>query len=145
MLKGTDTETRKQRHDESQEDFTPEWISERMYNMLGMDESDFTKTIVDPSCGIGNLIDVVVKHRLPHCKSFGDIIRCMETVYGIEYYQDNIDELEERFIGTLKEFADENGIGYEQSDIDKLSEILSRNFNQGDTMEQNGGKIKALF
>ena len=122
MLEKDKTEERKARHHITQEDFTPECV----VNMLLPEDmnhplyTDFTKTFLDPCCGTGNIIIVLLRRRLDHCKNGNDIVSAVKTIYGTELMQDNVDELKSRVIMTIKESEI-------QCDMDKINSILNSN------------------
>ena len=64
MLNQDKTEIRKARHHMTQEDFTPPGIVEQMCSYFSEDlYKDFSKTVCDPCCGIGNILCFVIEKR----------------------------------------------------------------------------------
>ena len=102
MLKENVNDKRKERHSITQEDFTPENVCAIMFNRTEELYRDFTKTILDPCCGIGNLLLFVLKHRLKYCNTEDDLYASVKTLYGTELMEDNVIECKERFIKLLK-------------------------------------------
>ena len=97
MLNQDKTEIRKARHHMTQEDFTPPGIVEQMCSYFSEDlYKDFSKTVCDPCCGIGNILCFVIEKRLQYCKSQEDKVKAISTIYGVELMQDNVDECKER-------------------------------------------------
>ena len=90
------------RHSISAEDFTPDEIVEKMFSLV--DDKiykDFSKTYLDPCAGIGNMLVYLYKKRINECKTLDDSIKALETIYGIELMQDNIDECKKRLYNIL--------------------------------------------
>lgn len=130
MLKKDITQERKERHHITQEDFTPDCIVEQMYSYFP-DEvySDFSKTVLDPAAGTGNLLIYVIKKRLENCKSSKDITDAVSTVYGTELMEDNTEECKERILDTISDFCDSSGIEFNENEI---QDILNHNIVQTD-------------
>lgn len=101
MLKDDITDKRKERHHKTQEDFTPVEICKILFE--GQDElfSNFKKTFCDPCCGNGNIIRYLLRERLNNCKKSTDVYRALETIYGTELMQDNVQECKERILDLL--------------------------------------------
>ena len=65
MLEKDIHDKRKARHHITQEDFTPDSIVDMMLKKLPKDTfSNFNKTVLDNSCGIGNFLVEILKRRL---------------------------------------------------------------------------------
>lgn len=93
MLKETITDKRKERHSVTQEDFTPENVVESLFNNIPETVfTDFTKTVLDPACGSGNILNYVLTQRLQHTNTPEQAIDALSTLYGVELMQDNVDE-----------------------------------------------------
>ena len=104
MLQENISTKRKERHKQTQEDFTPDNILNVMFE--GMDEelySDFSKTFCDPCMGNGNIYLYVLKKRLNYCKSSNDVNNALSTLYGVELMEDNVQETKERIFKLLDE------------------------------------------
>jgi len=86
-------EKRKDRHKITQEDFTPDSVVESLLDSLP--ENTYTnidKTVLDNSCGIGNLLVGVLKRKLEYCNSIDDGKRALKSIYGVELMADNVEE-----------------------------------------------------
>ena len=102
MLESDATDIRVERHQVTQEDFTPESVVNDMLACLPDDTfTDFSKTILDPSCGIGNFLVEVLRRRLEHCKNQDDAIRAMKSIYGVELMADNVEDCRQRLYDTV--------------------------------------------
>ena len=106
MLDQDKNDKRKERHHITQEDFTPDSIVDMMLKKLQKDTfSNFDKTVLDNSCGIGNFLVEILKRRLKKCKTPDDAIRAMKSIYGVELMADNVEECRQRLYNTiLKKF-----------------------------------------
>ena len=130
MLKEDITQIRKERHHITQEDFTPDYVVEEMYKMLNDDAiyNDFSKTILDPCSGIGNLLIYAFKKRLNHCNTEDDVYAALSTIYGTELMADNVEECYDKFLSVINDIdivCDNNKILY----------ILKRNIVCTDTFK----------
>lgn len=109
MLKENITDIRKERHKKTQEDFTPDSV----LRILCPEDNDplyfdFSKTLVDPCMGNGNIILYVYKKRLENTKIQKDVELALSTLYGVELMQDNVDEFYDRLKELLQEkYTDE--------------------------------------
>ena len=84
--------------DENWEDFTPVEICKILFE--GQDElfSNFKKTFCDPCCGTGNIIRYLLRERLNNCKKPIDVYKALETIYGTELMEDNIEECRQKML-----------------------------------------------
>ena len=65
MLEQDKNEKRVERHIISQEDFTPPVVLKMLLEQIdAKDYNGLTKKIIDPSCGSGNILVEVLKHKL---------------------------------------------------------------------------------
>lgn len=110
----TKEQIRKERHHITQEDFTPSSIVEEMFSSLP-DElfTNFSKTFLDPCCGIGNILIYVLKQRLSHCHSPEDVEESLSSLYGTELMEDNVEECKENILEVL----DNSGIPYNKGNV----------------------------
>jgi type I restriction-modification system DNA methylase subunit len=133
MLEQDITEVRKERHQITQEDFTPEEVVDIMYQDCPEEMfSDFSKTILDPCSGIGNLLLYAIKRRLEYCKTNEDVYAAISTIYGTELMEDNVDECKKNILFTLLSITSKKGINLDES---KVIEILNNNFQATDTFK----------
>lgn len=131
MLEQDITEKRKSRHAVTLEDFTPECVVSMLYdgftdNIL---YTDFSKTILDPCCGIGNILLYAIKQRLKYCKSSDDIYNALSTIYGTELMEDNVEECRQNIISVIKD-----NIEFEFDEV-RVQAILERNIVCTDTFK----------
>lgn len=102
MLKESVCDKRKERHAVTQEDFTPRKVCKAMFRNAKELFTDFSKTMLDPCCGIGNLLLYVLEYRLEYCKTSEDIYKAISTLYGTELMEDNVEECKENIVHLLK-------------------------------------------
>ena len=102
MLEDDRTDIREERHHITQEDFTPQSVVDDMLLKLPEETfTDFSKTVIDPSCGIGNFLVAILERRLGHCESQDDAIKAMRTLYGVELMADNVEECRNRLYDMI--------------------------------------------
>ena len=102
MLKEDKNEKRLERHSTTQEDFTPPAIVEDMLAKLPQEAfTDFSKTMLDNSCGIGNFLVRILEKRLDYCKDVDDAISAIKTLYGVELMADNVEECRQRLYDLI--------------------------------------------
>lgn len=119
------TEERKSRKKKTQEIFTPYCIVKKlMDNISKEDWQDPTKTFLDPAMGNGNIILGILYRRIVE---YGiDWRTALETCYGVELMQDNVDETYERIFDLL----DKMNIDYDKDEALKimLSNLICHDF-----------------
>lgn len=112
MLKNDKTHIRLERHEITQEDFTPVHIVEDMISRLTDDVFLIpSKTVLDNSCGIGNFLVEILNRKLSNCKTLDDAKSAVRSIYGVELMADNVEECRNRLYETfIKHFPnlDEN-------------------------------------
>lgn len=102
MLDTDRTDIREERHHITQEDFTPQTVVNDMLARFPEEAfTDFSKTILDPSCGIGNFLVAILERRLEHCNDIDDAISSMKTLYGVELMADNVEECRNRLYNVV--------------------------------------------
>lgn len=142
MLEQDKTEIRKERHKITQEDFTPEEIVDIMYQQFP-DElyTDFSKTIIDPCSGIGNLLLYVIKKRLQYCNTNDDVYNAISTIYGTELMADNVEESKKNILFTILTNTSKKGLNLDESVI---LNILDKNIVCTDTFKWNYEEWKPM-
>ena len=107
--------------------FTPYSIVKRMADKISDEDwQNPSKTFLDPCCGNGNLIIAILYRRIVEHSI--DWRTALETLYGVELMQDNVDETKERIIDLF----DKLNIEY---DKDVAYEIMNRNLVCSDFFE----------
>lgn len=114
MLKENTTDIRKERHELTQEDFTPKHILELFASDFFSDDfKDKDKKFVDNSCGNGNMLIFVISNKLDNGLSY---IETLNTIYGIDLMEDNINECHYR----IKQLLIDRNISFDESEVDKI-------------------------
>ena len=110
MLKDDINEKRKARHQKTQEDFTPVEICKILFE--GQDElfSNLKKTFCDPCCGTGNIIRYLLRERLNNCKKPIDVYKALETIYGTELMEDNVEECRQKVLYDCMKWSSEHNV-----------------------------------
>ena len=110
----------------TQEFFSPYSIVKRMAdNIPDEDWQDPSKTFLEPALGNGQFVIYIIWNRIQHGV---DWKTALETCYGVELMQDNVDETKERIIDLLNKL----NIEY---DKDVAYEIMNRNLVCSDCFE----------
>lgn len=133
MLEQDITEVRKERHQITQEDFTPEEIVEILYQEMSEDlYSDFSKTIIDPCSGTGNILMYAIRRRLEYCQTNEDVYAAISTIYGTELMEDNVEECKKNILFNLLTITSKKKLNLDES---KVLEILNHNIVATDTFK----------
>ena len=117
--------------------FTPVKVVKKMCNLIPIETwQDITKTFLEPACGNGNFLVEILTRKLKYCKNDNDKIIALQSIYGIDILQDNIEASKKRLKKKLK-----NIIGVDALYID---EILNKNIQVGDSLkgkDKNGDDL----
>ena len=121
MLKETITDKRKERHSVTQEDFTPDGVVNDLLSRIPEEAyTDFSKTILDPACGTGNILNNVLLRRLENTETPDQAIDALSTLYGVELMQDNVDEHKDIIRTMLTD-------RYPDIDMNAVDQVLAHN------------------
>jgi hypothetical protein len=125
------TDTRKSRRkgtNSTQEFFTPWTIVKKMCDKIPQsDWSNPEKTFLEPSLGNGNFVLAIIYYRL---NAGIDWKTALETLYGVELMEDNVEECRERVLALL----DAMDIDY---DREEALSIMQRNIVCSDFFKWN--------
>jgi hypothetical protein len=125
------TDTRKSRRkgtNSTQEFFTPWTIVKKMCDKIPQsDWSNTEKTFLEPSLGNGNFVLAIIYYRL---NAGIDWKTALETLYGVELMEDNVEECRERVLALL----DAMDIDY---DREEALSIMQRNIVCSDFFKWN--------
>lgn len=98
--------------------FTPYSIVKRMGDKIpDEDWANPDKTFLEPSFGNGQFVCYIVWNRIEHGVSWE---RVLDTLYGVELMQDNVDETKGRVIDLLKQMS----VDFDEA---KARETMDRN------------------
>lgn len=98
---------RLERHSVTQEDFTPTDVIGGMISGLPENFTDIDHTILDNSCGIGNILVQILESKLSKCHSFPEAKTALKSIYGVELMADNVEECRNRIYETFVRFFPE--------------------------------------
>lgn len=86
----------KKRVKEFAEVFTAEREVKAMCDLIPQEVwEDITKTFLEPTCGNGALLKEIFARKLKYCKTEKDGLKALNSIYGIDIQQDNVDESRE--------------------------------------------------
>ncbi|OOR91046.1 hypothetical protein B0181_03685 [Moraxella caviae] len=115
-----------------------------MLDLVADQVTDFDKTFLEPACGTGNFLAVILERRLhaltkKHKKLQYDFekyaIIAVGTMYGIELLPDNVAECRERLLGIFSaHYKATFPKTYKQACIDSIAYLLSKNILCGDAL-----------
>lgn len=98
--------------------FTPYSIVKRMCDKVSDEDwSDPDKTFCEPCFGNGQFVIYIIYNRIIHGVSWK---RALETTYGLELMEDNVDECKDRVIDLLNAL----GIAFSEKTV---REIMDKN------------------
>lgn len=132
MLEQDKTDIRVARHKVTQEDFTPDVINDIMFEDKQELFKDFSKTYCDPCAGIGNMLLYVLRKRLTHCKTKYDLYNAVKTLYGNELMEDNVQEIHNRMIFAVRDYAEANRIEVSRKEYCVIFKHIKENVICGD-------------
>jgi len=84
--------------------FTPMALCREMIRE-GLKDDDGSKTILEPSFGNGNIILTILHERLECSKVSNLPHEALQTIYGIELQQDNVEETHNRILNYVKRWC----------------------------------------
>lgn len=91
---------RKLRRKQTAEDFTPIPLVNEMLDKLPSDVFiDPSKTFCDPAAGNGNFLVEILKRKLINIHP----LQSLQTIYGVELMEDNVEEMKERLLSLIPE------------------------------------------
>ena len=125
--------------------FTPARVVRDMCNLIPKDVwQRIDATFLEPACGNGNFLNEILSRKLKRCKTLEECITALQSIYGVDIMQDNVDECRCRLLGTiLRALQDKECVFW--SDIKGIFDILEINIICGDTLTMldcNGEDLK---
>lgn len=140
----------KQRVADHGEVFTPDWLVEKMLDLVKGESERIDSRFLEPACGSGNFLVAVLKRKLVSVEAkYGKqpfnkklyALQALACCYGIELLADNIAECR---ANMLEVFAAYLGIDAGDEFYRAASHVLSLNLVHGDAMAMkaaDGGPI----
>lgn len=114
--------------------YTPEWLVKKMCDMLieenkdGEDVFRPSSTFLEPSCGNGNFLVEILDRKLAKCKTDEEYLIALDSIYGIDILQDNVEESKQRMLDIFQTTC---GL----FDIEKAKDILDKRIVCGDSLK----------
>lgn len=94
----------KQRVKDFAEVFTNEREVKAMCDLIPQEVwQDITKTFLEPACGNGAFLKEIFARKLEYCKTEKDGLKALNSIYGIDIQQDNVDESREMLLNMFYE------------------------------------------
>lgn len=83
--------------------FTPPHIVNDMCDMIPSDIwENIGSTFLEPTCGNGNFLVEILNRKLERCSTEQDCIKALESIYGIDILQDNVEESKQRMLNIIQ-------------------------------------------
>jgi len=134
-------EKRKERRKKSAEDFTPLSLVNQMLDKMEEYTPDiFTnpeKTIIDPSCGNGNMLIEVLKRKLKHANP----VQAISTIYGCDIFRDNVNECRLRLLKVITKYKT---VKLSQQDYIEIIKQLAKNIVHVPLTQYQNGSLDYL-
>lgn len=100
--------------------------------------NELDATFLEPSCGNGNFLLEILQRKLDICKDSNDILRAIQSIYGVDILSDNVRETKQRMYELLKK----SGIAFDE---EKVLLVLNCNIQQGDFLTKKKANGKELI
>lgn len=97
--------------------FTPSWLVKDMVPDINKPET----TVLEPSCGTGSFLVEILERKLANSTTDEDILTSVQSLYGVEIQEDNVDICRRRLVGLVLEHLRK-----------AASEVMSRHIVYGD-------------
>ena len=134
----------KQRVADHGEVFTPDWLVEKMLDLVKGESERIDSRFLEPACGSGNFLVPILKRKLAAVElKYGrsdfekrhHALQALTCCYGIELLADNVAECRANMLGTFAAY-----LGLEEADELYLAafHVLSLNLIHGDAMSMKG-------
>lgn len=91
--------------------FTPEWLVKDMLDMLGRasterDAFGIHFTYLEPACGEGVFLIEILRRKLERCKSQDDILTALQSLYGIDIQENNVEKSRAALLQMVRDSLD---------------------------------------
>lgn len=131
-LKKDMNDVRSKRRKVTQEVFTPPCVTDMILANVSQETfTDFSKKVLDPSCGNGNILVAMLAKRLEHCSAKYDAINAMITIFGVDFMADNVEECRTRLYNKVIEKFPDIACGVENC---LLRNVIKNNIRWGDAL-----------
>ncbi len=83
--------------------FTAEREVKAMCDMIPQETwQNIESTFLEPACGTGNFLAEILERKLKLCQSVKDGLKALNSLFGIDIQQDNVNECRERLFSIFK-------------------------------------------
>ena len=134
----------KQRVADHGEVFTPDWLVEKMLDLVKGESERIDARFLEPACGSGNFLVPILQRKLAAVElKYGKsefekrhhALQALTCCYGIELLADNIAECRANMLGTFAAY-----LGLDEADelYQAAFHVLSLNLIHGDAMSMKG-------
>lgn len=79
--------------------YTPDWLVEKMLDLIPDEEFGADKEFLEPACGNGNFLVAILKRKLRNTESTENELRCLMSLHGVDIQSDNVEECRKRLAG----------------------------------------------
>ena len=111
--------------------FTPRWLVDEVLEAIPKSVfEDSEKTFIDPACGDGNFLVVVLEQKMEHGV---DALQAISTIYGVDIMPDNVLECRQRLFKTVVSRVSNKIVP--SNFYSQMVEILKKNIQLGDTLQ----------
>ena len=110
--------------------FTPKFIVEQMVSAIGDDVLDFTKTILEPTSGVGAFTTYILFKHMETIKSNYEIeiLKALSTIYSIEMDKELIEKQRNNIFSVIHNFIKEKEIEVDESFFEAVKCVIIKNF-----------------
>ena len=110
--------------------FTPKFIVEQMVSAIGDDVLDFTKTILEPTSGVGAFTTYILFKHMETIKSNYEIeiLKALSTIYSIEMDKELIEKQRNNIFSVIHNFIKEKEIEVDESFFEAVKCVTIKNF-----------------
>ena len=87
--------------------FTPPYVVKSMCDMLEQESPDAFepgKTFLEPTCGDGAFVVEILRRKFERCKSRADYTTALQSVYGLELQEENVNACIENVKALCQEY-----------------------------------------
>ena len=128
--------------------FTPQWcvsdmlnlvpdiLPERVQNTYKTEGLSLDHTVLEPSCGTGNILIEVLVRKLAivgNSDIHNRVLKAVNTIYGVDIQPDNVLETRSRLKFKIQEFYKELNLDYQEV-AETIDEILRENIVLGNML-----------
>lgn len=128
--------------------FTPQWcvsdmlnlvpdiLPERVQNTYKTDSVSLDYTVLEPSCGTGNILIEVLVRKLAivgNSDIHNRVLKAVNSIYGVDIQPDNVLETRSRLKSKIQEFYKELNLDYQEV-AETIDKILRENIVLGNML-----------